>query len=47
VLAKSKGQLEIESIQRGLTYTTASAREVVCHWAMRGRPRTPREQVSG
>jgi hypothetical protein len=42
VLTKSKGQLEIEPIQRGITYTTASAREVVCHWAKRGRPRHPR-----
>ena len=39
VLAKSKGQLDIEPIQRGITYTTASAREVICHWAKRGRPR--------
>jgi hypothetical protein len=41
VLAKSKGRLEIEPIQRGITYTTASAREVVCHWAKRGRRRKP------
>jgi hypothetical protein len=39
VLAKSKAGLEIEPIQRGITYTTASAREVVCHWAKRGRSR--------
>ena len=41
MLAKSKGRLEIEPIQRGITYTTASAREVVCHWAKRGRRRKP------
>jgi hypothetical protein len=39
VLAKRKGALEIEPIQRGITYTTASAREVICHWAKRGRQR--------
>jgi hypothetical protein len=37
VLAKREGQLEIEPLQRGITYTTASAREVICHWAKRGR----------
>jgi hypothetical protein len=41
VRAKRKGELEIEPIQRGITYTTASAREVICHWAKRGRPRRP------
>jgi hypothetical protein len=44
VRAKRKGELEIEPIQRGITYTTASAREVICHWARRGRPRPPRHQ---
>jgi hypothetical protein len=39
VLAKTAGKLDIEPIQRGITYTTASAREVICHWAKRGRPR--------
>jgi hypothetical protein len=39
VLRKRRGELEIEPIQRGITYTTASAREVICHWAKRGRPR--------
>ena len=42
VLAKRDGVLEIEPIQRGISYTTASAREVICHWARRGRPRTRR-----
>lgn len=37
VLGKRRGQLE--PIQRGITYTTAAAREVICHWAKRGRPR--------
>jgi hypothetical protein len=46
VLAKRKGELEIEPIQRGITYTTASARDVICHWAKRGRPRTRGQQVS-
>ena len=44
VLRKRKGELEIEPIQRGITYTTASAREVICHWAKRGRPRRRRQQ---
>ncbi len=39
VLEKHKGGLEIEPIQRGVSYTSASAREVICHWAKRGRPR--------
>ena len=42
VLAKSEGRSEIEPIQHGIIYSTASAREVVCHWAVGGRPRTPR-----
>ena len=39
VLEKHKGALEIEPSQRGVSYTGASAREVVCHWAQRGRRR--------
>jgi hypothetical protein len=46
VLAKNKGGREIDPIQRGVSYTTASAREVVCHWAKRGRPRTRGPAVS-
>jgi hypothetical protein len=42
VLGKSEGRLEIEPLQRGITYTTASPREVICHWAKRGRPRSRR-----
>jgi hypothetical protein len=42
VLAKSDGVLEIDPIPRGISYTTASAREVICHWARRGRPRNRR-----
>ena len=44
VLRKRRGELEIEPIQRGITYTTASAREVILHWARRGRPRRRRQQ---
>jgi hypothetical protein len=33
VLAKSTGRLGIEPLQRGVSYTTASAREVICHCA--------------
>jgi hypothetical protein len=43
---KARGELEIEPIQRGITYTTASARDVICHWAKRGRPR-PRQVADG
>ena len=39
VLRKRRGGLEIAPLQRGITYTTASAREVICHWAKRGGPR--------
>lgn len=46
VLAKGKGGLKIEPIQRGITYTTASAREVIYHWAKRGRPRRAQRQVA-
>jgi hypothetical protein len=42
VLAKPDGVLEIEPIGRGVPYTTATACEVVCHWAKRGRGRKPR-----
>jgi glutamate synthase (NADPH) large chain len=44
VLRKRKGGLEIEPHQRGITYTTALARELICHWAKRGRPRRRRQQ---
>ena len=49
VLRKRSGGLEIAPIQRGVTYTTASAREVICHWAKRGRPRrqAPERKDSG
>jgi hypothetical protein len=45
VLAKRDGVLEIEPIPRGISYTTASSPEVICHWAKRGRTRNrrPRE----
>jgi hypothetical protein len=33
VLAKRNGELEIEPIQRGITYPTAPARQVICRWA--------------
>ena len=46
VLRKHKGRLEIEPLQRGITYTTASAREVICHWAKRGRPPRRAQEVS-
>ena len=46
VVAKRSGRLEIELIQRGITYTTASAREVILHWAKRGRPRKRRQQTA-
>jgi hypothetical protein len=39
VLDKRRGELQIEPIQRGISYTTAAAREVICHGAKRGRPR--------
>jgi hypothetical protein len=39
VLAKRDRVVDIEPIPRGISYTTASAREVICHWARRGRPR--------
>ena len=42
VLGKRRGELEIEPLQRGISYTSAAAREVVCHWARRGRPRSAR-----
>jgi hypothetical protein len=36
------GRIEIDPIERGITYRSAKAREVICHWAKRGRPRTQR-----
>ena len=38
VVAKRSGALEIEPIQHGISYTTATAREVTGHWAQR-KPR--------
>jgi hypothetical protein len=43
VLAKRDGVLEIEPIPGGVSYTTASAREVIRHWARRPRSRRPGE----
>lgn len=39
VLGRRRGTLEIEPIQRGISYTPASPREEICHWVKRGRPR--------
>ena len=47
MLAKGEGGLEIEPIQRRISYTTVSAREVICHWSKRGRPRRRRRQLIG
>jgi hypothetical protein len=35
VIAKRRGALEIEPISHGISYTTATAREVTGHWAQR------------
>jgi len=37
VVRKARGELRIDPIQRGVTYTGATAREVIAHWARRGR----------
>ncbi|MGH2844121.1 MAG: hypothetical protein ACRDKL_11145 [Solirubrobacteraceae bacterium] len=42
VIAKTQGQLEIEPIERNITYRTAKARDVVCVWR-KSRPRSARE----
>ncbi len=47
VLEKHKVGLEIEPIGRGVSYTSASAREVVCHWAQRGRRHGARPTRAG
>jgi hypothetical protein len=47
VLGKRRGGLEIAPLQRGISYTTASAREVICHWAKRGGPRRRSRPGSG
>ncbi|MBA2644346.1 MAG: hypothetical protein H0U80_02755 [Solirubrobacterales bacterium] len=35
----ANGRLPIDPIHRGISWRQASAREVVAHWARRGRPR--------
>jgi len=37
---KTKGRLQLEPIDRGITYHEAKASEVIAHWGKRGRPRT-------
>ena len=38
--AQRNGRLQIEPIERNVTYYEAKPREVIAHWGKRGRPRT-------
>ena len=44
VLAKGADRLSIEPIGAGISYRSATAREVVGHWARRGRRGEPRAE---
>jgi hypothetical protein len=46
VLARRRGELQIRPIQPGVTFTRARAREVICHWSKRGRPRRSRARAA-
>ncbi|HET9720670.1 MAG TPA: hypothetical protein VFP55_11375 [Solirubrobacteraceae bacterium] len=45
VLGSSLGGLTIQPLDRKVTYHSCRAREVVGHWARRGRPRTSAEPL--
>ncbi len=46
VSGSSLGSLSIQPLDRKITYRTCRAREVVGHWAKRGRPRTTSEPLT-
>ena len=45
VTGDAPGGLAIQPVDRKLSYRTCRAREVIGHWAKRGRPRTSTEPL--
>lgn len=45
VSGNAPGGLSIQPLDRKVTYRVCRAREVVAHWAKRGRPRTTTEPL--
>ena len=45
VSGNAPGGLSIQPLDRKVTYRSCRAREVVAHWAKRGRPRTTAEPL--
>ncbi|OAI39153.1 hypothetical protein AYO39_03125 [Actinobacteria bacterium SCGC AG-212-D09] len=45
VVSDTPGGLSIQPLDRRVTYRSCRAREVVRHWAKRGRPRTTTEPL--
>jgi hypothetical protein len=45
VTGNAPGGLAIQPLERKVTYRSCRAREVVAHWAKRGRPRTTSEPL--
>jgi hypothetical protein len=45
VTGDAPGGLAIQPVDRKLSYRTCRAREVIGHWAKRGRPRTSSEPL--
>jgi hypothetical protein len=46
VTGSAPGGLAIQPLDRKVTYRTCRARDVLAHWAKRGRPRTTTEPLS-
>jgi hypothetical protein len=45
VTGSSSGGISIQPLDRKVTYRSCRARDVVAHWAKRGRPRTTSEPL--
>ncbi len=45
VTGEAPGGLAIQPVDRKISYRTCRAREVIGHWAKRGRPRTSTEPL--
>lgn len=46
VVGAAPGGLSVQPLDRRVTYRSCRAREVVAHWAKRGRPRTSSEPLA-
>lgn len=45
VIANTSGGLSIQPLDRHISYRSCRARDVLTHWAKRGRPRTTTEPL--